>query len=313
MTTKVNENKRAIWASTRSMLESQNFKQKRSGKKSKSKWGYFETVTSIFGFFLKLAGLYEKGYQNAQNLVFNKITLEYPDLPGSFDSYKILHLSDLHIDSIPDFEQIIINKIKDIECDLCVMTGDYRKNIFGSYKNILEPIRKIITSITPKDGFIAVLGNHDTYLMADHENDFPGLNLLINETMQIARDKERIAITGTDDPFRYYTDQAIQALEAPNNCFKIALVHTSELHDIAAENGYQLYLCGHTHGGQICLPGGRPVITHQFEGKKFHAGLWETNGMKGYTHSGCGVSGIPLRYNCRGEITLFTLKKQISC
>jgi hypothetical protein len=88
------------------------------------------------------------------------------------------------------------------------------------------------------------------------------------------------------------------------------LVHSPELFDLAAVNGYKLYLCGHTHGGQICLPGGIPVIRHLYNGKKYYRGLWQYNGMKGYTSEGCGTSGIPIRYNSHSEVTLFTLKQR---
>ncbi|MCJ7615551.1 MAG: hypothetical protein MUO43_03335, partial [Desulfobacterales bacterium] len=114
---------------------------------------------------------------------------------------------------------------------------------------------------------------------------------------------------GLDDPHYYYTDQALCALEEECDNFKIVLVHSPELYDMAANNDYNLYLCGHTHGGQISLPGGIPLITHLYVGKKFHSGLWSYSNMKGYTNQGCGVAGIPVRFNTKSEIALITLKK----
>ncbi|MCD6113316.1 MAG: metallophosphoesterase family protein [Bacteroidales bacterium] len=300
--------KKIVWASTRSSMEVDNYKHNKSGKKSKSYWSLFSSLVHYFAFILKVFNLYNKGLKNAKNIIINKIELKYKNLPENFDNYTILHLSDLHTDSIKELEDIIINKIKNLNVDVCFITGDFRKDITGSIKNIIKITKKITSNINAKDGIYAVLGNHDTYLMTDYEEELK-LKFLINESVSINRGKDKITVTGTDDPYRYYTAQAKEALEKDIKGFKIALVHTSELHETAAKNNYNLYLCGHTHGGQICLPGGTPVITHQFDGKKFFKGLWKHLNMIGYTSSGCGVSGIPLRFYSQGEITIFTLKK----
>ena len=298
-----------IWLSTRAHLESDRYKYSSSGKRSKSRWSLFSKLLNIFVILLKLFNLYKKGLKNAKNIHINKFTLEFPDLPEKFDGYKILHLSDLHLDTLPGIEDIIINKIKNLQYDLCVMTGDYRKNTLGSFMQIINPLKKIVSAKKPKDGIIAIFGNHDTYLMLK-QFDKMGIKLLANESISISRGNDKITLTGTDDPFYYYTDQAINALEENINGFKIALVHTSELYETAEQNAYNLYLCGHTHGGQICLPGGIPIITHQFEGKKFYKGQWNFKNMKGYTSQGCGTSGIPIRFYSQSEITLFTLKRK---
>ena len=305
-----NIEKHRIWASTRSIIEALDFKRKRGGKKSKSYWTYFEGLLNLFSFFLKVFGLYKRGLENAKRIVLKEYELEFDNLPPKFDGYKIMHLSDLHLDTIDCTEDRIVDIVKNIECDLCVMTGDYRKKTHGSFKNIVRPMIKITAAINSKDGILLILGNHDTYLMADYQYHAKHFKVLVNETVLIDRDEDEISITGTDDPFSYFTDPAIMSLENAHSPFKIALVHTSELYDIAAENHFSLYLCGHTHGGQICLPGGRPIITHQTEGRKFIKGFWKHNGMIGFTHQGCGVSGLPIRFYSESEIVVFTLKRK---
>ncbi len=146
--------------------------------------------------------------------------------------------------------------------------------------------------------------------MTQYENQ-SGLELLLNESVEIIKDNQKILVTGTDDPFNYFTEQAMLCMETMHYDFKIALVHTSELALQASKNKYDLYLCGHTHGGQICLKEGFPLISHQFEGKHFNHGKWKLGQMIGYTSSGVGVSGMPLRFNCPAEIVLITLKKSV--
>ena len=299
--------KRLIWAATRSVLENVGYMRNTNGKRSRSNWNLFVRLLNLFGLLLKITGFYQKGYGNAKTIQVNKITLAYPNLPKAFDGFKILHLSDLHIDSIPGFASLINHKIKDLEFDICFLTGDYRKDIRGSISQILMPFKILSKYIQAPYGTFAVLGNHDTYLMAQYENQ-SGLELLVNESVEILKDNDKILVTGTDDPFNYYTEQARVCLETRGYGFKIALVHTTEFAKIAAENKYSLYLCGHTHGGQICLKKGWPLISHQFEGKRFNHGLWRIDKMIGYTSKGVGVSGMPVRFNCPPEVTLITLE-----
>lgn len=301
--------KRLVWSLTRSVLESDSFKYKRFGGKRKSYWTKFERLIHLFGFLLKIVGLYQKGNENAKNISVKKINLTFADLPDSFDGYRILHLTDLHLDCITGIETIIAEKIAGLQYDICVITGDYREKTFGSFRQILPPLRKIVQNIHARDGIYSVLGNHDTFLMVKYLENM-GIAVLANETVSVQRNGEKMFITGIDDPNYYYTDQTLCGLEEKWSGFKIAIVHSPELYDIAGKNRYRLYICGHTHGGQICLPGGRPVITHTYNAKHQFRGLWQYNGMTGYTSCGCGASGIPVRFNCEGEVTLFTLMKE---
>jgi uncharacterized protein len=300
--------KRIIWAATRSVLESVGFANKRSGKKSRSHWTFFLHLLKIFSVLLKLSGYYSKGYGNARMIRLNELTLEFPNLPPAFSGFRILHLSDLHIDSMPGFVSHLIDKIKDLKFDICLLTGDYRRDISGRFSQILKPVKILSKYIRGPYGTFAVLGNHDTYLMARYQQE-SGMELLINESVEVLKDGQKILITGTDDPFNFFTEPAQLCLETRGYEFKIAMVHTSELARTASENKYDLYLCGHTHGGQICLKEGFPLISHQFEGKQFNQGLWEVGNMTGYTSKGAGVSGLPVRFNCTAEITILNLIK----
>ncbi len=301
--------KHLIWAATRSVLENIEFFRNRSGKKSKSRWNLLVRLLNVFAVLLKISGYYRKGYGNAKAINISKIALEYSNLPSAFDGFRLLHLSDLHIDHIPGFASIINDKVKQLEFDICFLTGDYRKDLSGSITHIIKPFKILAGYIQAPFGTFAVLGNHDTYLMAQYDKEV-GIELLVNESVEIEKDGQKILVTGTDDPFNYYTEQAMLCLDTKGYDFKIALVHTTELATTAATNNYDLYLCGHTHGGQICLKNGFPLISHQFEGKRFNHGQWRIGKMTGYTSKGVGVSGIPIRFNCPAEITLITLVKK---
>lgn len=296
------DNRKLIWASTRSVLELNDVKYKKNGQRSKSHWSIFEKLLGFSTSFLKVSGLLKRGAKNALDIEKKEIELFFTKLPKSFDGFKILHLSDLHIDSLPELPSAISKAIGNEEYDLCVFTGDYRFHSQGSYRQVVDPLKEITLKIKTKNGILAILGNHDTCRIVNYQEEL-GVSFLINESIDIERGNDKIRITGTDDPFKYFTQSAVDALEDTFEGFKIALVHTTELADSASAGAYSLYLCGHTHAGQICLPGGFPLVTHQYEGRKYYKGLWKVKGMVGYTSSGCGVSGIPVRFFSRPEVT----------
>ena len=91
--------------------------------------------------------------------------------------------------------------------------------------------------------------------------------------------------------------------------FRILLQHSPELLDEAAAASVALYLCGHTHGGQICLPGGIPLMTNIRTPRRYASGLWQHGDMTGYTSVGVGVSVMPLRFFSKGEVAVITLRR----
>lgn len=270
-----------------------------------------EPVKAAIRLGLKSVGLWSRGMANARDVRLHGIELALAGLPAGFDGYRVLQISDPHFDMGPGMAGAIIAAVDGVQADLCVLTGDFRdadEPTFTEFE-ILEPLAAITQAVAAPDGFLAVLGNHDAAAMVPHIEDL-GIRVLINETIELERGGSVLRVTGLDDVHEFYTPAAAAALAAhePGEEGRIALVHSPEMAGEAAAAGYALYLAGHCHGGQICLPGGRPVITHLLRHKDLHTGLWRLGGMTGYTSPGAGVCGLPVRYNCRGEVTLFTLR-----
>ncbi len=301
------EHQRIIWAAARLAMESSQKKNRRNGSSGIRYWASFEKVLGLFVWLLRLIGLHKRGLNNAIAICCKQYPIVFDTLPASFHNFRILHLTDLHIDGNPLMLEPLFVEISKVEYDICLITGDYRFETHGSIALVMEPLRKLIANIKAPYGIYGTLGNHDSYAMVTAFEEM-GINMLVNETVKIKKDYYEILITGIDDVHYYYTDNAINAMEQSPNGFKIALVHSPEMFDVAAANDYRFYLCGHTHAGQICLPGGKPVFKHLYVGKNLIKGFWNYNGLVGYTSAGCGTSGIPIRFNSEGEITLFTLK-----
>ncbi|MBW1912368.1 MAG: metallophosphoesterase [Deltaproteobacteria bacterium] len=302
-------NRRQVWAANRFWMEMDNMKTKRYGNKRRHHWYELLLMMKSLKWMLRLTGLYKRGLRNAKNITLKEIPLCFPNLPKEFDKFTILHLSDLHLDGMKGLENRILRSLSNRTVDLCVFTGDYRTKLHGLQKQIINGLKYLIDHIDSRQGFIGVLGNHDGCHMVNPMEQI-GIHMLINGTCRIYRESERILIIGTDDVHYYYTDQALHALEHAGKEFSIALVHSPELYDMAALMGVDLYLCGHTHGGQVCLPGGKAVIKHLNRGRRYYRGHWHYRGMQGITNSGVGTSGIPVRFNTQGEILIYQLHRQ---
>lgn len=301
--------RRQIWATNRFWMEMQNLKTGKYGNRGKHHWHQLFCLMKAFKFFLLMTGMYSKGKKNAEEILVREIPLIFPDLPPAFDGFTILHLSDLHLDGMEGLTHRIVSLLEQTSVDLCIFTGDYRTALHGPHKHIIKDIAQIIKGIDSRHGFLGILGNHDGCHMVNPMEEI-GIKMLINSSHTIKKEGQNLLFIGVDDVHYYYTDQAVHALEHAEKEFSIALVHSPELYAAAAQMGINLYLCGHTHGGQVCLPGGKAILTHLNEGKKYYRGIWQHGQMTGITHTGVGTSGIPVRFNTRGEILIHKLIRQ---
>jgi predicted MPP superfamily phosphohydrolase len=298
---------RFLWALNRLRMETENRKSRRYGGKGPHHWYALLFMMRTLEVLLKLTGQYERGVRNAWDIAVRREEVPLRRLPAAFDGFTILHLSDLHLDGMPGLEASILDLVDAQEFDLCVLTGDYRTELHGPIRPTMESLQRLVARLRSRNGVLGVLGNHDDcHMVAPMEA--MGVRVLVNESVRLARGKDVLQVVGTDDVHYYYTDQAVHALEAARDAFTVALVHSPEMFDIAADLGVDLYLCGHTHAGQVCLPGGRPIIKHLSRGRRYYRGTWKHRAMVGVTNAGAGTSGVPVRFNTRGEILQLTLR-----
>jgi uncharacterized protein len=137
-----------------------------------------------------------------------------------------------------------------------------------------------------------------------------GIRMLFNECELISRGDSRIYLAGVDDAHFYRADDIQKAaMRIPSGAFSILLSHTPEVYNDAAKADFDLMLSGHTHGGQLCLPGGVPIKLEARLPRKMGAGRWHHGEMAGYTSVGVGTSLLPVRLNCPPEITLHRLRR----
>jgi predicted MPP superfamily phosphohydrolase len=266
-----------------------------------------KTLCKLLRIALKLTGLRRRGERNALTPVIQEVRLSYHNLPETFCGFRILHLTDLHADGLMGFAEAVGERIRGLHVDLCVMTGDYRFAVDGTCQHVYPPMERILSSVNARLGVVGILGNHD---VSDEipELERMGVRMLINDALEVRHSRDSMWVIGVDDPHYFGCDDLRGALRrVPSDAFKILLVHTPEIIEEAEACGINLYLCGHTHGGQICLPLIGPLILNANCPRKYTRGLWKYKNLQGYTSRGVGTSGVPVRFLCPPEIGLIEL------
>jgi predicted MPP superfamily phosphohydrolase len=264
------------------------------------------SIHSVIRNSLRLLLLHGRGTRNARRIQLRRNVITLPGLPPAFEDYTILQISDLHLDMASDFPQALIEAVTGIEYDLCVLTGDFRANTFGPFQAAIEGMQQVREHLN--GSVYGILGNHDTIQMV------PGMEamdirMLLNEHVVIERDADRLYLAGIDDPHYYRADNLEKAADPiPDGAISILLAHSPEIYQHAAHADFNVMLCGHTHGGQICLPGGLPLMCNASCPRAICSGAWGYRQLVGYTSAGSGACIVDVRLNCPPEITLHHLR-----
>jgi predicted MPP superfamily phosphohydrolase len=265
------------------------------------------SVHSVIRNMLKLVGLYRRGTRNAERVVVRHNDVWFKQLPPLFDGFTILHISDMHVDMNEAAMRHLVELVGDLRYDICALTGDFRGKTFGSFDATLDGVARVRAHL--KGPVYGVLGNHDTIQLVPGFEAM-GIQMLLNESEAITRDGQRIYIAGIDDAHFFRVDNIEKAAsQIPDGEFSILLSHTPEIYRQAVRADFEFLLSGHTHGGQICLPGSIPITLDSVLPRRMGSGAWQYHNMIGYTSVGAGSSVVAVRFNCPPEITLHHLRR----
>jgi predicted MPP superfamily phosphohydrolase len=273
-------------------------------------WFHIENWTSVHALIrilLQLSLLYRRGRRNTLAIRTRHNIFTLPQLPAVFEGFRILHISDLHLDMHPQFVETMITRLAGLEYDICVLTGDYRGKTHGP----IQPAMAALGNVRPhiKKPVYAILGNHDSIRMVPMMEAMD-IRVLLNESIAIQKQGSAIYLAGIDDPHYFRADNLEKASEdIPLDATSILLSHSPEMYRNACHAGFNVMLSGHTHGGQICLPGGIPLMCNVSSPRRFCRGAWRHNQLQGYTSVGSGASVVDVRLNCPPEITLHDLRR----
>jgi uncharacterized protein len=275
---------------------------------------HLETIEQAVSFLvplvrpvLKLSGLYRRGFQNTLDIRVTELTFIDAALPAAFEGFKILFLSDLHLDGNDHLLAPLCAAIATVDADVCLLGGDYRFRMHGPFRIMMDRLQELMCHVRAQHGIFGILGNHDSWEMIKPMERL-GIGMLINEAVPLTVGAQSLWLLGVDDPHFYECDDYAKANQGvPERTFRILLAHTTGVLPKLCTEPINLCLCGHTHAGQISLPVVGPLISHSRLKGAYIYGRWQYGRIQGYTTSGAGTSGVPVRYNTRSEITVITL------
>ena len=213
---------------------------------------------------------------------------------------RVLHLSDLHLQQdFPAREQWMLHQVEALKPDLIVITGDIHQ-----LDNFDVPsLGKVLSQINAPLGVFGCVGFDNVRILREAA---PNIRMLENETVTLHHGGKTIALAGLSRAGS--RDHVYAAMKDAD--YRIVLHHTPDLAEEAARHGADMYLCGHTHGGQVRLPLWGAIITLAETGKRFEAGRYQIGSKTIYTNRGLGLEPRPapqVRFLCRPEICLFTV------
>lgn len=276
---------------------------------SKLKGGYkrklFSKRKAIVLHFIVIIGIicFLYGYFVEPRLIeVTKHQIRTPKL--SHESFRIVQISDLHCDKKPLSESSIVKIINSLEPDIIVFTGDA-----VNFPSALPLFKKTMNNLKAGLDKLAVYGNWETlhWPGLDYYSD-TDIKLLDAETTELIKNNETITITGLNCAKPILDESLCRKLS--NDKFNVFLYHFSDLVEDMDKYNVDLYLCGHTHGGQIALPFYGALITLSKFGKKYESGMYSVGNTILYVNRGIGMDSFPaprIRFLARPEIAVFDI------
>jgi predicted MPP superfamily phosphohydrolase len=238
-----------------------------------------------------------------------RIDVPLDGLDPRLDGFTILQLSDIHITPwmLDGYLDRVARRANSLHPDVIALTGDY---VFKDVDGLMPALGDFFKQLQPAQAKLAILGNHDHWedpALVRSTLAQSGIVDLSNTTMEFTRNGGRVLIAGLDDPWEKLDDLKRVGERIPEGEKAVLLVHEPDYAPKYAATGkFSLQLSGHSHGGQVRVPGmGAPMLPEY--GHNFPEGLQQIRGMWVYTNRGIGAVPIRLRLNCRPEITLITL------
>lgn len=237
-------------------------------------------------------------------------TLWFANLPPGWDGARLLHLTDLHRGPMVPAAYLrrALEAARRLPHEMLLLTGDY----VSRRADYVHEVTAMLGGWTPPLGVWATLGNHDHQTdpaVVTQALEGVGIPVLNNSGRTVRRNGDALWLAGTDDPATSHHDVPASLTGARPGMFRMMLAHSPDVAWDYAEDAVDLALCGHTHGGQICLPNGQAIITATSLGVDYAKGVFRWRGATIFVNRGLGVVIVPLRTFCPPEIALLTLRR----
>ena len=253
-------------------------------------------------------------FRHPDGFEWNCVSLPVPNLPRALEGLRIVHVSDFHLrrDWTPAYDKLL-RRIARSDADLLICTGDYVEDK-KDFRPALPMAVRLVSGFRARLGCFGILGNHDRYRMAPALTK-TGVVLLdgARRELEIVRrrgagrpdERATIELVGLPGVRRGdLTDDVVDSdPRRRDGTLRVVLSHFPD-HLPRVQHALQpdLFLTGHTHGGQVCLPGGIPVIRHDTMPRRLCTGIHWVDRTWLVVNRGFGFSGMPVRMFCPAEV-----------
>jgi predicted MPP superfamily phosphohydrolase len=276
-------------------------------------WGFWLFVgVQTLGTLLFLWGAIYEPFR----LGVSEILVLSDRLPIGTPAIRVLHISDLHVEKLTRREEKVVEISQRLRPDIIVMTGDYLNISYNHDPETLMQTKKLLRQFSAPHGVFATLGSPSADYRKTAVPLFDGVPITLLrqswEVVNLGRGR-KVVVLGVDCTHLLPLDAAHLAelmQDVPADLPQILLYHSPELMPQATEFGVDLYLCGHTHGGQVRLPLIGPLLTSSQLGRRFVMGLYKIGRTHLYVSRGVGLEGLSaprVRLLCPPEMTLVTI------
>lgn len=278
-------------------------------KKTKRKWIYFLSGIALLIFFF---------YFQNNSIVISNYTISSDKIPPNFNGYKIVQLSDLHSKSFGNDQKNLVKKIKNLEPDSIVFTGD----LIDSYRYDEETSLILMERLVQIAPVYYVTGNHEWWSgkfdSLEDKLKIIGVQVMRNKTEEITIGTDKIQIIGIDDPANVEESYEETGKTEKNitdlidiegeDYFQILLSHRPEMFSLYDKYGFDIVFSGHAHGGQFRIPFvGGLIAPDQGFFPEYTSGKYTSDNTTMIVNRGLGNSIIPIRIFNRPEIVVVTL------
>jgi predicted MPP superfamily phosphohydrolase len=236
-------------------------------------------------------------------------------LPPELDGLRIAHIADIQVDNRTNGRKIqaFIDTVNALNADLILFSGD----TVTSGRDFISQAADAMGKLKGRLGTYAVLGDHDYFADSRQvvsELQARDITVLENASTSVSVEGGSLGITGVTNVYRNRLDEGLVerlAADRPSASVNILLTHQPSewLVAFAAERRYELFLAGHTHGGQIAFPLPGFLLTGSSFETEYVTGFYEVGSMLVSTNNGLGLTLAPIRYHAPAEVTLIVLKR----
>ena len=248
--------------------------------------------------------------------------LTVTDLPVSAPAFlpdrplRILQISDLHVERITQRERDVLSQADSLQPDIILLTGDYLNSSYVNDPLTIRETRQLLAQLHAPYGIYAVNGNTDAPVTMHALFDgLTNIHVLYDEVLPVQLPSGTIYLIGvTMTQSGNFDARGLASLmkSVPPKVYSILLYHTSTVINTASAKGVDLFLSGHTHGGQVRLPYYGAIFTNTYYGKKYEMGEYTVGPTTLYVSRGIGMGGglLPrIRFLCPPELVLLELGK----